>query len=384
MNDVLIDVSRLLGRLMKGRLPTGVDRVTLAYAEHFGKRASALVRFGGRWIELDQAASQKIFAALLKPTEDFQNIVRRCVARGYVFSWGSHGSRVLLNTDHSGLHDTSYALESQRRGLLPVFFLHDIIPLTHPEYCRPDESGKHHRRLKTMTSVGRGLIVNSDSTLTSLKAYAQSTGFTIPPSVVAPLAPAVLPPPNSRRPMEEPYFVVLGTIEPRKNHLLLLNLWRHMAEEMKSDVPQLVVIGQRGWECEQVVDMLERCAILKSCVYEVSRCTDAGLSTWLHHAQALLFPSFVEGFGIPLVEALSIGLPVVASDLPVFHEVVGDIPDYLDPLDGEGWKESILAYADVAHPLRLAQLERMHSFKSPSWDKHFLEVERLLEQIHGK
>lgn len=384
MNDVLIDVSRLLGRLMKGRLPTGVDRVTLAYVEHFGKSASALVRFGGRWIEFDQAASQQIFGALLNPAENFRNIVRWYVARAYVFSWGSRGLRVLLNTDHSGLHDASYSLVSRRRGLLPVFFLHDIIPLTHPEYCRPDEPGKHHRRLVTMSSVGRGLIVNSHATLTSLKAYAQTTGLTMPPSVVAPLAPAALPLPESRRPMEEPYFVVLGTIEPRKNHLLLLNLWRQMAGDMKGEVPRLVVIGQRGWECEQVVDMLERCTSLNSCVYEVSRCTDAELSTWLYHAQALLFPSFVEGFGIPLVEALSLGLPVIASDLAVFHEVAGDIPDYLDPLDGVGWGEAIRAYAGVAHPLRLAQLERMRSFKALSWAQHFAEVERLLEQVDGK
>ncbi len=58
------------------------------------------------------------------------------------------------------------------------------------------------------------------------------------------------------------------------------------------------------------------------------------LSNWLAHARALLFPSFAEGFGLPVVEALSVGTPVIATDLPAFREAAGSIPEYLDPLDG--------------------------------------------------
>lgn len=384
MDEVLIDVTRLLSRLMEGRLPTGVDRVSLAYVQHFASCATALVRFGGRWVELNQQDSRKIFDELLEPDKHFKRMARWCVGRSYALRWNAKvKSRVLLNTGHSGLDLESYVIQVRRHEMRPVFFLHDIIPITHPEYCRPGEAEKHYRRLKTMVSVGCGLIFNSTATRTALENYAARISWVLPPCVVAPLAPARLPPPVAVRPLGEPYFVILGTIESRKNHLLLLNLWRQLAEELRGAVPRLVVIGQRGWESEQVVDMLERCEALRTCVVEVPDCTDAHLSTWLHHAQALLFPSFVEGFGMPLVEALSMGLPVIASELPVFREIAGDIPEYLDPLDGLGWKQMILAYADSAHPLRQAQLQRLSAFKVPTWDAHFAQAETLLGRVDG-
>lgn len=385
MEKVLIDVTRLLDRALKGRLPSGVDRVSLAYVRHFATRAAALVRFAGRWVELGAADSQRVFDVLLAPDERFGRTVRYSVVRSYALRWHSSGGpRVLFNTGHSGLDHSSYAVQAQRRGSLPVFFLHDIIPITHPEYCRPGEAEKHRRRLATMVSVGRGLIVNSAVTRATLEDYAGKLGWSLPPCVVAPLAPASLPAPESTRPLAEPYFVVLGTIEPRKNHLLLLNVWRQLVEENGQRAPRLVVIGHRGWECEQVVDMLERCEALRGFVVEEPRCNDVQLATWLHHAQALLFPSFVEGFGMPLVEALANGLPVIASDLQAFREIAGDIPEYLEPLDGLGWRQLILAYADSANPRRVAQIDRMRAYSVPTWDAHFAQVEALLETVNGQ
>ena len=107
---------------------------------------------------------------------------------------------------------------------------------------------------------------------------------------------------------------MLGTIEPRKNHWFMLHVWRRIVEESGGNAPKLVVIGRRGWECENVVDMLERCESLKDAVVEQSNCSDHDLQVWLQHARALLFPSFVEGYGMPLVEALTMQVPVIASD----------------------------------------------------------------------
>ena len=111
-----------------------------------------------------------------------------------------------------------------------------------------------------------------------------------------------------------PYFVVLGTIEPRKNHLLLLNIWRRLAEQQRSP-PKLVIIGTRGWENEQVLDVLDRSVLVRPHVVEGSGMGDRGLMRLLANARALLMPSFAEGYGLPVVEALSLGTPVVASDI---------------------------------------------------------------------
>jgi glycosyltransferase involved in cell wall biosynthesis len=199
--------------------------------------------------------------------------------------------------------------------------------------------------------------------------------------IVAPLAsclPAAAPGP---RPIEEPYFVMLGTIEPRKNHWLLLNVWRRVVERLGSSAPRLLIIGQRGWECENVVDMLERCDQLRGIVLEQAACADAELVTALHHARALLLPSFAEGFGIPAVEALSLGVPVIASDLAVFREFAGAVPDYLDPLDARGWMKAIVDYAAEPSARRAAQMERLRGFRAPTWGEHLRAVEAFLEQL---
>lgn len=383
MRDALIDVTRLLDRRMQGRLPTGVDRVSLEYVRHFGERSTALVRFSGQWIELTRKGSERIFETLLSPSGNFNHLIRRAVTKAFPRSVGQRFSvpRFLFNTGHSGLEKIQYTHRLQRSGLKPLFFVHDLIPLTHPEYCRPGESDRHRTRMNTMLVTGYGVIANSAATLEELTAYAEANGLPMPPASVALLAPARLPEPVADTPLSKPYFVMLGTIEPRKNHWLILQLWRQLIERLGEHAPRLVIIGQRGWECENVVDLLERCEILKGFVFEHSVCSDAELASWLHHAQALLFPSFAEGYGMPLVEALAQGVPVIASDLPVFREIAGDIPEYVDPLDGTRWRELIVDYALAESQYRLSQCQRMSGFVAPTWDTHFEQVEALMERL---
>jgi glycosyltransferase involved in cell wall biosynthesis len=381
MKDILLDLTRLLNRALHDRLPTGIDRVNLEYIRHYYHRCRALVRYRGRCITPGPADSRNIFDALLEPDHSIKRIVRWCVGKSYFSSWfDNHRSSILLNIGHSGLDLPLYPEYLQRHDLRPIFFLHDLIPITHPEYNRPGEAEKHGRRLETMLTLSRGLIVNSAATGSALEQYAQSHRQQLPPWVIAPLAPSRLAAPAADRPLAAPYFVVLGTIEPRKNHWLLLHIWRQLVKDYGAAAPRLVIIGQRGWECEQIVDMLERCEILSGYVRELSRCSDQELGTWLHHAQALLFPSFVEGFGLPLVEALTCKVPVISSDLPVLRESGGSIPEYLDPLDGRAWRDAILEYTRPDSAARRAQCQRMEGYKAPTWDDHFQRVDALVER----
>lgn len=386
MVGVTIDITRLLVRALEGRLPTGVDRVSLEYVRYFRDRANALVRYNGHWLFLSNSDSGRLIDAVLVPSDRFKWTVRWLVFKAYLRGAQPKRGMVLLNTAHSGLEDSGYAQRARRLGLLPVYFLHDLIPLTHPEYCSDGEAAKHHQRLASMLYGGCGIIMNSNATRLSLEHYAQDADAAVPSSVVALLAPASLPQAVTARPMAERYFVVLGTIEPRKNHLLLLHVWRQLVEEMGAAAPRLVIVGHRGWECEQVLDLLDRCESLQGVVLEKSRCSDAEMATWLFHAQALLFPSFIEGYGMPLVEALQMGVPVLASDLSVFREIAGDIPEYLHPIDGVGWRRQILEYAQPESGARDAQCLRMRGFRAPTWAQHFVVVEALLAQVsesHG-
>lgn len=367
---------------MQGRLPTGVDRVSIEYLRHFGKRSTALIRYAGQWVELSWRDSERLFEALLSPMDSMLRI-RWMIAKAMPRSFGRTfaSPRFLFNTGHSGLEKMEYAQRMKRSGLRPLFVVYDLIPVTHPEYCRPGESIRHRTRIATMLGYGHGLIAISKATLGETMAYARMHDLPMPPNIAARIAPAKLPGPSQQRPISKPYFVLVGTIEPRKNHWLLLQVWRQMVERLGDAAPRLVVIGQRGWECENVVDLLERCESLKEFVFEQSTCSDEELATWLRHSQALLFPSFAEGYGMPLIEALTLGVPVIASELPVFREIAGDIPEYVDPLDGKRWGEVIAEFANHSSGLRLAQTSRMAKFVAPTWGSHFEQVEAFMERL---
>ncbi|MES2999091.1 MAG: glycosyltransferase family 1 protein [Pseudomonadota bacterium] len=380
----LLDVSRLTARVGNGRLPTGVDRVVLSYIREWGPRAQAVLQKGSWRRIVPMRESQRLFELLLDPPRDVRTQMNLAIAKACLPPWPSQDAqgRFSFNLSHTGIDKpglSEWLARTRQRGL---FFVHDLIPITHPEYCRAGEHALHARRMETLLTAGAGLICNSQTTLDELTRFAQARSLPMPAAVVAPLAPAALQPaPDSTPPMDAPYFVVLGTIEPRKNHLLLLHVWRRLAESLGARAPHLVIVGQRGWECENVVDMLERCESLQGLVHELPHCGDAELARYLSHARALLFPSFAEGFGLPLLESLALGTPVVASSLPVFREIAGDIPDYLDNLDGPAWQRAVEEYARADSGRRAAQLERMAGLPIPTWDAHFRKVRELLERL---
>jgi glycosyltransferase involved in cell wall biosynthesis len=381
--SLLIDVSRLMGRTNRGRLPTGVDRVCLAYVQHFGAQAQAVLQWRGWRRILAWPESQELFALLLRPGPNFGQEAGRIIARACLPPWPSQDGqgRVYFNHGHPDLDDPGNSEWLRRANVRSVFMVHDLIPLTHPEYCRPGEQERHAAKVASLLRMASALLTNSEATLAELRHFAQGRALPVPPMLAAPLAPAALAAADAPSPLAQPYFVVLGTIEPRKNHWLLLHLWRELVAEHGDRVPHLVVIGQRGWECENVVDLLERCESLKGVVHEVAGAADAEVARYLRHARALLFPSFAEGYGMPLVEALMLGTPVIASPLEVFREIAGDIPDYLDPLDGPGWGRLVLDYAAASSARRAAQQARMRFFRTPTWDRHFQQVEGLLARL---
>jgi glycosyltransferase involved in cell wall biosynthesis len=183
--------------------------------------------------------------------------------------------------------------------------------------------------------------------------------------------------------MDRPYFVTVGTIEARKNHLLLLQVWGELIASMGNAAPLLVIIGQRGWEAEEVFRHLDNLENLAHHVVEISSCGDEELSGWVASARALLMPSFVEGFGLPVIEALQLGTPVIASDLPVYREIVGNFPTYLDPRNRVAWMNTIKAFMTDG-PERRQDLARLSDYAAPTWNDHFTKVERWLAQLRER
>jgi glycosyltransferase involved in cell wall biosynthesis len=269
------------------------------------------------------------------------------------------------------------------RECSPVVFIHDLIPIEYAEYSHPRERVLHERRLENSLRHSRGIVVNSECTKSAVYRYARVCGLKAPPVVVAPLG-HDMPKRNDgalSNSIRPPYFLILGTIEPRKNHLLLLTLWRELVRRNGEKSPQLVVVGRRGWECEQVVDLLERCAAIHPHLIERNNADDSEVASIISSATALLMPSFAEGFGMPVLEALSLGTPVISSPLPAIREFAGDIPDYAEPHDGVRWLQLIEDYAHPDSELRRNQITRLAGFRDKTWEEHFGIVREFLNEI---
>lgn len=377
--EFLLDVSRLIWRLWSRRLPTGIDRVCLEYLAHFAARSQAVVQRKGRVWVLPADQSDRLFALLGDPAAFSRADLARFAA-GALWTARSappRASMTYLNVGHTGLDSAGLAEWVARHRVQAIYLVHDLIPITHPEFCRPGETARHTRRMEHLLTSGFGVIANSQATLDDLAAFAARHGLPMPSSVVA-LISGVRPVETGPRNAERPYFVTLGTIEGRKNHLLLLQVWRRLIERHGAEAPLLVIIGQRGWEAQAATAMLDRLPLLKDHVRELSHCTDQELAGWLRGARALLMPTFAEGFGLPVIEALQVGTPVVASDLPVFREVAGTIPLYLDPLDGPAWERAVLAMAS-SEAERQRQAREREGYQAPTWEQHFRIVDQWLE-----
>nr|WP_260170395.1 glycosyltransferase family 1 protein [Roseococcus suduntuyensis] len=187
----------------------------------------------------------------------------------------------------------------------------------------------------------------------------------------------------SETPRAAPYVVMVGTIEPRKNHLLALQMWRQFAREGQPGTPRLRIIGRRGWDNEDVFRMLER-VDFGGLVEECGRLPDPEVARLVRGAAALLSPSFAEGYGIPVAEALACGTPVIASDIPPAREVGGHVPEFFHPLDFHGWSGAVRALAEPGNARRQAQLQRLAQWRTPTWSDHFRETERFLDRLCGR
>jgi glycosyltransferase involved in cell wall biosynthesis len=403
--QVILDVSRLL--ICAGRAtPSGIDRVELAYALRWlhapagscafvaqGLRSGFAVLPHGLVADLAAALQAAWSGEQVRPESAHAARALAMRARGrLVLGLGRGALAALLRNgrrtafllvSHRMLERQGPIEEMRRAGAAFVPLIHDIIPVTHPEYARAGQAEKHRRRMASAGALSDGVIVNSEATAEALRPWMQG-GARTAPILVAPLgigtgAPHPAAPAAAHD--EPPYFVSLGTIEPRKNHLLLLHLWRDMAAARGAAAPRLVIVGRRGWENENIVDILERCTALDGLVQEAGQLSDRQVTALVRGARALLFPSFAEGYGLPLAEALALGTPAVCSDLPALREVGAAVPEYLDPLDGAAWRDAVQDYAAPGSPRRDAQLARMSAWRAPTWEEHFALVDDLLAQV---
>jgi len=166
-----------------------------------------------------------------------------------------------------------------------------------------------------------------------------------------------------------PYILFVGTVEPRKN---LVTLVRAFAAIVKDFPHFLVLAGARGWMSEPVFAEIERQG-LKDRVVHLGYVPDQDLPALMSGAEIFAYPSLSEGFGLPPLEAMACGVPVVCSSAPALPEVVGDAAILVPPTDVSAWEDamtSVLSNPDLKAVLGQKGLQRSRQF---SW----LETARL-------
>lgn len=389
----LLDLTRLVSRLDRGAL-TGVDRVELAYLNQFLKGGAgdgaplfAWVQTGAGPLLLDAAGAAWVAAAArgqaaAGPADLLGRLTRRsdprraraeAELRRRALGWGLRGALLrrlppgfaYYNTGHSNLSDRGLAAIAAAGGHISVL-LHDVIPLDYPQFTRADIPPVFARKL---AAVGRhaGRVIHTTAAARARSDAQLARLGRVPPGIVAPLGVPVAAPAAVALPGLVPgrrYFMAVGTIEPRKNHAFLLDLWQALAARLPpADLPQLVIAGGRGWANAAVFARLDA---RPPGVIEAPGLSDGALVTLLQGSAGLLFPSLAEGFGLPPAEAAALGVPVIANPLPELREVLGDYPVYLPVTDSYSWLETI--------ERTMPQADRAHRFTPPRWEDHFNTV----------
>jgi len=252
---------------------------------------------------------------------------------------------IYLNIGQIGLAvpQLHYWLEA-RRDVTAVHMLHDVIPLVNPEMVDPSSRRHHQRMVQTVARHADGMIVTTDHAQEQVATALRRLGRAHIETCVRRLPlPEAFARPQSAHPdlAGVHYFVVCATVEPRKNLDLLFAVWQRLVTRMGKGAPHLVIAGSRGFNADEILAPLAQGGLLRSHVHHVSGLSTPALAQLMLGAAAILCPSHAEGFGLPLLEANSLHLPTIASDIAAHREIAANGTLLLPPDDIDRWEAAI-------------------------------------------
>ncbi len=327
----LLDLSRLTSRA--GRIPTGIDRVEFAYLKAFladKVPVFGLVKTSWGYILLDKAGCQGLSDRIdgvtawgpvdrlsslrkglpLARQRAEADLRRTAIARALPIGLRRMLRRNLpkgisyVNVGHTNLsRRVLAAIKSGLDGRVSVM-IHDTIPLDFPHFQRDGTVDSFRAMLSRVQAEAHLILCNSTQTERDVIRHLSPTASP-PETLVAHLGVSVCR--SNAEPVwpagfdeNRPYFVTTVTIEPRKNHQFLLDIWLEM-QEQETDIPQLLICGARGWKNEALLARLESDPLMGRHVFEMTGLSDEQIAALTKQAQGALFPSHAEGFGLPPV-----------------------------------------------------------------------------------
>ncbi|HWU03113.1 MAG TPA: glycosyltransferase family 1 protein [Novosphingobium sp.] len=394
---VAYDLTRLfLGPLSTS--PRGIDRVDLVLAQHFfadgasphlgilptpwGIRAfpAGMVRRGldhlrELWAEQIDESADSVWATLRavlgagsaqmpactppqkapqqgKAARMFAHLRRTGIAPGQSAVRQVPRGAAYLNVGQIGLAvPLFHRWLSRRADIAAVVMLHDAIPLDYPQLVEPGSVAHHGRMIATAARHADGIVTTTEHAAQSVSSALGRLGrWQVPTCVRAlPLHDAFALPRHSHPDLAGAhYFVTCSTVEPRKNHALLIECWGRLVAQMGAGAPHLVIAGAPGWNAGAILALAADPA-LRGRVHHVTGLSSPALAQLMLGAAAVLCPSLAEGFGLTLLEANALGVPTIASDIGAHREVANATTHLLPPDAADQWTQAIAA-CPPAHP----------------------------------
>ena len=241
----------------------------------------------------------------------------------------------------------------KKQGVRIVAHIYDIISITHPQYCLERGVYNFMDFIGAHLQYADDIIVNAQATVDELQKLTQRLGISLPPCHVIPLGADFakqeiitedqVPKNVVEAVQDRPYILMVGTIEPRKNHKLLLEAYDKGLKEMGYNI---IMAGYMGWNMEEFEQKLESHPDYGKRIFHFTGLDDKAIAFLYQHAKFLAFCSYTEGFGLPIIEAIQRGTPVLAADVPVLREVGGDYCVWFEQDDAGELCEAVCALAN--------------------------------------
>ncbi|WP_145535513.1 glycosyltransferase family 4 protein [Yersinia thracica] len=324
---------------------TGIGRYTyeLARELQISNEISDLLFLQGRKISRDLPTIKVSSGA----TSGLKNVVKNSVIASELYRLSAPWLKSLVLKPYESFiyHSTNFYLPPRINNAVATF--HDLSIFKWPQ-CHPQNRVRYMQK-ELLLTIKRAKVLITDSEFTR-KELAEYFNYPIEKIISAPLASSGDFYPRNHTELQGlmtklglvvgQYTLFTGTIEPRKNITTLLNAYERLPLEIRSRYP-LVICGFPGWNSEAIHRRFEH-AMQQGWLLYLGYLSENDLPLLFAGAKTFLFPSLYEGFGLPILEAMASGVPVVCSNAASLPEVLGDSGLMCDALDVEGLTAAII------------------------------------------
>lgn len=409
MSRLFIDVTNLIR--WQGRL-TGIPRVEYELVSRFARDDAVFIRWGGDnfyFADANEVLSRECSLGSTEPNIKFENNGR--------FGFGKLkqqlGKSKYLRKAYHGIHykklpinnmvhrnagdvvtpsrgdtlfiglglwsDDGYIqkiVDSHANGVKIVQVAYDMLPIIAPQYSghSTDWLKKYAESIYPICDI---ILSISENTKKDINAWMKKNNMARPVikvfrlgdnfKISSPVAPVTV----GERLVKGGYILCVGTVEARKNHALLYYAYKR-AVSKKISLPKMVIVGRRGWRAGDIFDIITTDPETCNTFIMLEDTSDEELA-WLYGNCAFsIYPSFYEGWGLPIAESMYYGVPCICSNTSSMPEVAGDLVNYFDPTSPDE------ALNQISRMLSKDNLDearaRAKSYKMTSWDDSYEQI----------